>query len=132
MPSEYSCDCDTFAIVMEEMMTDILDTIEGGMPKALRAAAKEGKQQVRENAASKFDQHNGKYVGGWSYKVKSKNGESSAEIGNSKVPGLPHLLEKGHAKVGGGRVAGRTHIQTAANAAGKVFEEQVWKALEEL
>ena len=47
----------------------------------------------------------------------------------SKVPGLPHLLENGHAKRGGGRVPGKTHIAPVEQELIKQFEEQIEKAV---
>ena len=41
------------------------------------------------------------------------------------VPGLPHLLEYGHAKRGGGRVPGRAHIKPVEDKITKDFERKV-------
>lgn len=47
-------------------------------------------------------------------KASTKADEPEYVVHSSK-PGLPHLLEKGHATIGGGRVAPVVHIEPAAN-----------------
>ena len=55
----------------------------------------------------------------------------TGEVGSPRMPGLAHLLEFGHAKVGGGRVAGRVHVAPAADEAFRATEQAVGKAVEE-
>ena len=55
----------------------------------------------------------GEYANGWTRKKNVDGGSVSYTIYNKAKPGLAHLLEKGHAKRGGGRVAGRPHIRPA-------------------
>lgn len=82
--------------------------------QAVRETAKTGAQAVRNSAKSMFKtqkRHPYKYAGGWRYAVEEGRVYSKATIYNASVPGLPHLLENGHAKRGGGRVEGRAHIR---------------------
>ena len=48
------------------------------------------------------------------------------------MPGLPHLLEKGHATIGGGRVPGRVHIDPAAQSGFDAAMQAVEEGLGEL
>ena len=52
------------------------------------------------------------------------------EIGSASMPGLAHLLEKGHASVGGGFVSGREHIAPAADEAFDDFERRLGASVE--
>ena len=69
----------------------------------------------------------GSYKKGWTYK---KEGHIY-KVHNRTDYQLTHLLEKGHAKIGGGRVPGRAHIRPAEIKAIKTFEEAVRKAAQE-
>lgn len=53
------------------------------------------------------------------------------EIGSASMPGLAHLLEKGHASIGGGYVPAYEHISPAADDAFSDFETLVEEAIEE-
>lgn len=53
------------------------------------------------------------------------------EIGSASMPGLAHLLEKGHASIGGGYVPAYEHISPAADDAFSDFETFVEEAIEE-
>lgn len=72
----------------------------------------------------------GKYARSIRHHMMSPGGDHpEGEIGSASLPGLPHLLEKGHATVGGGFVAGRKHIEPAAEEAFKDFEKKIDKVV---
>ena len=73
----------------------------------------------------------GKYAGGW----KKQEGQTatrskSSVIHNEKHYRLTHLLEFGHAKVNGGRVAAKPHIAAVEQKAIKSFEDEIRKGIE--
>lgn len=73
----------------------------------------------------------GKYANSITHHMLTSGGDTpDGEIGSSTMPGLPHLLEKGHASVGGGFVAGREHIAPAAEEAFDDFERQIDRAVD--
>ena len=73
----------------------------------------------------------GKYASSINHQMLTEGGElTEGEIGSRNMPGLAHLLEKGHASVGGGFVSGREHIAPAADEAFRDFERDVDRAVE--
>ena len=77
---------------------------------AVNSVSKETKVMVQAGSPVK----SGGYQKGWAVKKTSeKTGQVSITVYNRTKPGLTHLLEKGHAKRGGGRVAGKPHIAPA-------------------
>lgn len=87
--------------------------------------AKKGAQAIRQEAQSKgWGEHTG-YASGWTSKFETGRLSAQGIIYNSKAPGLPHLLEKGHAKRNGGRVPGIPHIAPVEEEITAAFEEAV-------
>lgn len=116
---------DQFAASMDQLLSAVKGDVHEGSVRAVRKAAQKGKRRVQvntEKAGLKRDYAGIHYIDGWSYKVKNTTAGPTAEIGNKLKPGLAHLLEKGHAKVGGGSVDGIEHIAPAAE---ETFEEFV-------
>lgn len=121
--SDVSVSVDEFAYALDGILEDAKSNIDGAVSRAAEEAARKGKNEVRKNARSSFG-GTGKYAKSWGYKSGKKGQESYAEIG-STMPGLPHLLEKGHATLGGGRVPGRSHIAPAAEVTFTTFENEL-------
>ena len=128
------CREDNFAATLDEMMLEIADGIGDGLRPVAERAGDTGRDKCRELANQEFTksdkgegkgQGTGKYARGFRRKVKGARTEVSVEIGNAKYPGLVHLLEKGHATLGGGHVPGRPHVSEAAKIAMEQFGDEV-------
>lgn len=88
--------------------------------------AKEAKSIAQSGSPVQY----GGYQKGWATKKTSeKTGQVTVTVYNRKKPGLTHLLEKGHAKRGGGRVSGRPHIAPAEEYAATELEAEIKRGL---
>ncbi|MBQ9955296.1 MAG: HK97 gp10 family phage protein [Eggerthellaceae bacterium] len=128
-----TCGIDDFARSLEDILGDVNADVRLVAQSAVKESARKGRLSVRKHARKQGPHAGGlkitgEYIKGWTYKVVSTEDGYAAEIGNKRKPGLAHLLEKGHAKVGGGRdVPAYPHI---ADAAEETFEELAKQVME--
>lgn len=83
-----------------------------------------GVNALRKESAADFG-GSGRYARGWTMTVQKTRTGTSVIIHNAETPGLPHLLEYGHANRGGGRTPGRQHISFVENIITREFQEEV-------
>lgn len=126
------CDIEDFAIGLDRLLGDIPADVQRelgvAVPKAAKKITKLTKMKAKANG---WDGKTGKrYVSGFSNKVTASRAGTSAEVGNRNVPGLVHLLEKGHNTMGGRRVAGKPHLGPAFEETKEEFYKDVSKAVE--
>lgn len=120
-------------ISIENLASTIMDGLEEysalateDMKKAVKKAGRTVRKEISENAP----QDSGAYAKSWSVKTMRETSNSLEVVVHSKNRyQLAHLLEYGHAKRGGGRVTGKSHIAPAEEKAVKIFEEEIKKAL---
>ena len=80
----------------------------------LKAAVKETAASVRKDIQAGAPVDTGKYKKSWSVKNVREDSESIELVVHSRNRyQIAHLLEHGHAKRGGGRVAAKPHIASA-------------------
>lgn len=116
-----------FAGTVKDILAGYEAEVDKNMEQVTRKLAKEGAKAVKSAASSKFG-GSGKYARGWTSEVQAGRIYSTGVIYN-KTPGLPHLLENGHAMRGGGRVAGRPHIAPVEKEIVEEFISEVEAAL---
>ena len=102
------------------------DEVQKDMDDVVKDVGKAGVKAIK--SASGVFGGTGKYRKGWTSQTETERYGSTVTIYN-RTPGLPHLLENGHAKRGGGRVPGKTHIAPVEQELIKQFEEQIEKAV---
>lgn len=111
-----------FADTLMEYLHEFTDEVSEGLEEAKEKVAKETVQTLKKTSPKRY----GKYAKSWRVKKVGK-----AQIIHVASPHyrLAHLLEKGHAKRGGGRVPGRAHIAPAEEQAIKKFEDEIEKVI---
>lgn len=122
---------DRFAKDMGEILGQFGQQVERKIPDAAERAARHGVERMPSHIAWAGIGGTGRYARSWGYRQGRKGQESFVEMGSS-MPGLPHLLEKGHATIGGGRVAGRMHVAHDAEEVFENFERDLREGLEDI
>lgn len=110
--------------IVEEYCEGVVDGVDIGVQKTAQLGAR------ALNAASGASFGGKKYRRSWTSQFEKQRTHSSAVLYSTK-PGLPHLLEYGHAKRNGGRVPGRTHIAPVEQELIRVFEKEVKNSIEQ-
>lgn len=104
-------------VSIDEMDNAVMDELEKYADLAadeLKAAVKETAASVRKDIQAGAPVDTGKYKKSWSVKNVREDSESIELVVHSRNRyQIAHLLEHGHAKRGGGRVAAKPHIASA-------------------
>lgn len=108
---------------ISKILAEYRSEISQNVKEATKQVVKAGVAAVRSQSRTTFS-GTGKYAGGWTSQLEEGRLSTAGVIYN-KYPGLPHLLENGHAKRGGGRVPGRPHISVVESQIIEQFEKKV-------
>ena len=108
---------------LAEYSQDVVEKVNVSSEKVGKAAVKRLKQTSPKKT--------GKYAKSWTMTTEKAIGQPDLRIIHAKAPHyrLAHLLEYGHAKVGGGRVEGRPHIRPAEEEVIREFTREVEEAI---
>ncbi|WP_340014653.1 HK97 gp10 family phage protein [Paenibacillus sp. FSL K6-1318] len=87
------------------------EDVTSGIEKELDKTSRKVTKDISANSPKK----SGRYAAGWARKKVSDGSGLRYSVYNKNKPGLTHLLENGHAKRRGGRVAGKPHIRPAVD-----------------
>lgn len=104
-----------FAEFVAEAVAEHVGATEEQLLEDVRDVARQARAQLKRTSPRGGSARH--YADGWSMRTQRKRGHVEAVVYNKDKPGLAHLLEKGHANRGGGRTAGRKHIEPAYEAA---------------
>lgn len=105
-----------------QALTEYTDEVEKGIEQEKKTIGKETVQLLRDKSP-KGD--TGDYAKGWTESTI----DNKEVIYNKNKPQLTHLLEFGHAKRNGGRVAGKPHIRPVEEQMVSKFTEGVKKVI---
>ena len=117
---------DNLADEIMKGLTEYADLVDTEMKKSVRKTATSVRKEISSNAPKKT----GSYAKSWTAKKTKENSHSLEMTVHSKNKyQLAHLLEKGHAKRGGGRVSGKPHIAPAEENGVQLLEHLIEEAL---
>lgn len=109
-----------------EGLKEYAGLVADDMKDAVKKTAKSVRKDIQDNAPVRT----GKYKKSWSVKTVSENSDSIDLIVHSRNRyQIAHLLEHGHAKRGGGRVAAKPHIAPAEQAGNKNLVNEIQQKL---
>ena len=120
-------------VSIDQMASVIMDGLKEYADLAtddLKAAVKKTGNEVRKQIQSTAPKASGKYSKSWSVKTTKESSNSmEVTVYSRNRYQLAHLLEFGHVKRGGGRVAARPHIAAAEQAGIESFEQAIERSL---
>lgn len=97
---------------------------------AMKEAVEKTAKNVKKEIQGKAPVRTGKYKKSWKVTKTDENAEKLVMTVHAGRYQLTHLLEHGHAKRGGGRVAAIPHIAPAEADGVKELEDEITDALE--
>lgn len=98
------------------------DDVKENLGEITKVVGRKAAQAVKANSPVGAT---GRYAAGWTSQFEQTRLGAKATIYNKTMPGLAHLLENGHALVGGGRVAGVSHIKPVEEETVREYEEKI-------
>lgn len=119
---------DKLSAAISDVLEAYGDELQENIGEAVKTVSKKGAQAVRQAAQQTFG-GSGAYARGWTSRAETGRVSAQGFIYNKDLPGLPHLLENGHAKRGGGRVPGRARIKPVEEEIVKDFIKAVEKSV---
>lgn len=117
---------DGLADVVMQNLKEYANLATNDMKKAVKKAGNTVKKEIGANAPK----DTGKYAKSWSVKnTKETSNALEVTVYSRNKYQLAHLLEYGHAKRGGGRVAGKSHIAPAEETGIRQLEAEIERCL---
>lgn len=115
---------ENLAQFIHEQLEEYADDVKENVNEATHKVALAGVRALRA------DSPGSRYPRGWRTWSETTRLGQKETIYNDKLPGLPHLLEHGHAKRNGGRTTAIVHIEPIESELIKSFTEEVEKAID--
>lgn len=117
---------DQLATEIMKGLTDYSDLATEDMKKAVKKAG----TAVRKEIEATAPKDTGAYAKSWSVKNTRETANAlEVTVYSKNRYQLAHLLEFGHAKRGGGRVAAKPHIAPAEESGVRLLEQEIERSL---
>lgn len=124
--SSRSVSIENMADAIMEELTSYADLAADDMKTAVKKAGKKAQEEIKASAPRKT----GAYAKSWAVKTTSESSSAlEVTVYSKNRYQIAHLLEHGHAKRGGGRVAARPHVAAAEEAAIEQLEQDIERSL---
>lgn len=114
---------------IDNILAEYAEGVSADLSAAVKKVGASGAKALRAESKRTFPRGSGRYAKGWTVTTTQSRSGASAVIHNRDLPGLPHLLEFGHANRNGGRTEGRVHIAPIEKEVVEAFEKEVLNAL---
>ncbi len=119
---------DHLAEAVMKGLTEYADASTELVKQSVQQVSKEVKKEISENAPKRT----GAYKKSWcTRKTKETSNSLTMTVHSKNRYQIAHLLEHGHAKRGGGRVAARPHIAPAEENGVTSLQEKIERGLKQ-
>ena len=120
-------------ISISQLSAAVMEELEGYADLAaedMKSAVKKAAATVRKDIEAGAPRNTGDYAKSWAVKTtKESSNALQVTVYSRNRYQIAHLLEYGHAKRGGGRVEGKTHIAPAEEKGIRQLEEEIERSL---
>lgn len=112
---------DTIKKELDDLEEDTIDKVK----KAVQDAADNAVKDLKATSPKRT----GKYAKSWTQKKVKETSSEKEIVVHARRYQLTHLLENGHAKRGGGRVAPRVHIKPVEEKVSEKLENDIKRGI---
>ena len=120
-------------VKIENLANAVMESLEDYADLAtddMKAAVKKSAKTVKADIAANAPKRTGKYAKSWATKTTKETSTAlELTVHSRNRYQIAHLLEHGHAKRGGGRVAAIPHIAPAEEKGAEELEREIRRAL---
>ena len=116
---------DNFAAAVESVLNEYKDRVDDVLGDVIKVVGKEAAKDISRNAPRGRTEE---YARSWTSTDTGTRIAPGSTVYSTK-PGLPHLLENGHALRGGGRTRAIPHISQVEEALPQMLEDRIRREL---
>ncbi len=126
-----SIKAEAFDSSMDDLLADFMSDMTNIVEEEIDDTAKQMLKAVKECSPSWGENRTGEYKKGWEIVKEFEYLRTKRIIWNKKHYRRVHLLEKGHASRGGGRVRAFPHVEPAYKKYGEPLPNKIAKRIKE-